>query len=151
MSLTSFRSLALPALLAALALGSARAEADDRIWTGIVLASQSPKPKAPPTELTKVAEKVEHFFGYNQLELIGSASKNLEEQGEHWLVPTQHFWVSVKSKRLGESEYLLQIGLFHDRHTLVETEARLGPNSPLLIRGPMHARGQLLVVLQVVH
>jgi hypothetical protein len=31
----------------------------------------------------------------------------------------------------------------------VQTEAKLGANSPILIRGPMHARGQLIIVLKV--
>ena len=30
-----------------------------------------------------------------------------------------------------------------------ETEAKLAPDSPLFIRGPLHARGLILIVLQV--
>jgi len=127
------------------------ARADDRIWSAIVLASESEKPKPPPAELQRLAPKIERFFGYKQLELIGSATKEIDEEFERWLVPSQHFWLCVKSKRVpgADRTYLLNISLVHDRRPLVETQAKLAPDAPLFIRGPMHARGQIIIVLQV--
>lgn len=124
---------------------------DDRIWSGIVLATQADKPKAAPSELQRVAPRIERFFGYNQLELIGSATKNVDEACERWLVPSQHFWLCVKAKKgANEHSYTLHTTLFHDQKSIVETDAKLGRDMPLLIRGPMHARGQLLIILQLV-
>ncbi len=45
--------------------------------------------------------------------------------------------------------YLLNLELFHDKQQLVETEAKIAPESPLFIRGPLHARGQILFVVLV--
>jgi hypothetical protein len=107
------------------------------------------QPQKPNGELARFSGMVKRFFGYNQIELIGSATKNVDEKCERWLVPSQNFWLSVKAKQDDGKGYLLNLSLFHDKRQLVETDARLGPDSPLIIRGPMHARGQLLIVLQV--
>jgi hypothetical protein len=144
------------ALFAALllALGAlifpAQAQAEERIWSGIVLASKAEKPKAAPAELQRFAPKIERFFGYNQVELIGSAIKTIDEQSERLLVPTPHFSLNVRTHRApGEKLYNLQIALAHDKRPIVDTRAKLAPDSPLVIRGPMHASGQVLIILQV--
>lgn len=137
------------ALILALA-APAQSRADERIWSAIVLASKADKPKAAPAELSRLAPKIERFFGYNQVELIGSARKDIDEQSEKWLVPSPHFWMSVKSrKQADEKLYNLQISLVHDKRPILETQAKLAPDAPLIIRGPMHASGQVLIILQV--
>lgn len=129
---------------------TARAAEDDRIWGALVLATNSPNPKAPAPELKRFAGKIEKFFGYNQVELIGSAAKTVTADCERWLVPSQNFWLCVKSKQAQEHGYLLDITLFHDKRCLVTAKAKVSPGSPLLIRGPLHARGQLIIVLEVI-
>ena len=136
------------AVACALAL-AAPARADEHIWSALVLANQVEKPKAVPAELAKIGPKIQHIFGCNQLEIIGSATKTIDETNERWLVPTQNFWLCVKSKRQTEGAYMLDLKIFQDKRCLVETQAKLGQNCPLLIRGPMHERGQLIIVLQV--
>jgi hypothetical protein len=125
------------------------ARADEHIWSALVLASKVEKPKPIPAELAKIGPKIQQIFGCNQVEIIGSATKNIDEDLEHWLVPTQNFWLCVKSKRKAEPAYTLDLSIYQDKRCIVQTQAKLGPNSPLLIRGPMHARGQLVIVLQV--
>jgi hypothetical protein len=127
----------------------AHARADEHIWSALVLASKVDKPKPPPVELAKIGPKIQQIFGCNQVELVGSATKTIDEDLEHWLVPTQNFWLCVKSKRKAETAYTLDLSIYQDKRCIVQTQAKLGPNSPLLIRGPMHARGQLVIVLQV--
>src|SRR3954451_18942503 len=94
---------ALVCLLAA----PAPARADEHIWSALVLASKVEKPKPPPPELAKIAPKIQQIFGCNQVEIIGSATKTIDEELEHWLVPTQNFWLCVKSKRKAETAYTL--------------------------------------------
>lgn len=127
---------------------SAKAEGD-RIWSALVLATNVPKPKEPSPELARFSGKIKKFFGYNQVELVGSATKTVATNSERWLVPSQNFWLSVKTKQALAKGYLLDVTLYHDERCLVTAEAKLAPGSPLLIRGPMHARGQLIIVLQV--
>jgi hypothetical protein len=57
--------------------------------------------------------------------------------------------MSVDAKQAPASSYLLKIALYHDKRCLVTARLKLVPDSPLIIRGPLHARGQLLIVLQV--
>jgi hypothetical protein len=125
------------------------AHADEHIWSALVLATQAEEPKPLPTELAKIGPKIVRIFGYNQLEIIGSATKTIDEEVERWLVPTPNFWLCVKSNRKAEGAYTMDLKIFQDKRCLVETQAKLSPTCPLLIRGPVHARGQLIIVLQV--
>ena len=121
----------------------------DRIWSAILLATNTDAPQKPAPELARFSGPVQRVFGYNQIRLIGDATKTIDEQCERWLVPSQNFWLSVKAKKGTEDDFLLNVALFHDERCLVETKAKLGEKSPLFIRGPMYGRGQLLIVLQV--
>ena len=146
---TSSNSLRI-CVLAAL-FTAASAVADDQVWSAVVLASNPAKgarPKPVPGELAPFAPKLAKLFGYEQFEILGSAVKSLDGHTERWLVPTQNFWVGANALRENGS-FRLHLEFFHDKRRLIETEARLGRGSPLFIRGPQHARGQLLVVFEI--
>ncbi len=140
--------LAAVILLVGLTCGET-ARADEKIWSALLLASNSETPKKAAPEVARLQGVVERFFGYNQILLIGSATKTIDADCERWLVPSQNFWLGIKAKKGEEESYRLDVTLFHDKRRLVETQAKLGQSSPLIIRGPLHARGQLLIVLQV--
>jgi hypothetical protein len=127
----------------------------DRIWSGVVLATDVPAPKEPPPELQEFASRLKRVFGYNQLELVGSATEVIDELSESWLVPSPLFPLSVKARHAPSKEahggYLLNLRLFQQDRPLVDTEAKLGPGSPLFIRGPLYGKGQIILVLQVQH
>ncbi len=132
---------------------AAAVAAADKIWSAVVLATNSPAPKDAPPELREFAARLKRVFGYSQFELIGAAAEKIDEQNESWLVPSQSFWLSVKARRAMAKEarggYLLNLQLYHDKRPLLETEAKLAPGSPLFIRGPEYGHGQLIIVLQV--
>ena len=122
---------------------------DDRIWSALVLARNVPQPREPIPELRPYSGKIKKFFGYNQVELVGSATKTMTAECERWLVPSQNFWLGVKSTEANAGGYRLEIELFQDKRRLITAKLQLAPGSPLIIRGPLHARGQLLIVLQI--
>ncbi len=127
------------------------AEVREKVWSAVVLASNVSKggrPAEVAPELAPYVAKLSKFFGYDQFEVLGSATRNMDGQTERWLVPTRNFWVCAKTTREGE-KYRLKMEFFHDNRRILQTEAMLGPKSPLFIRGPMHARGQLIVVFEV--
>lgn len=137
--------------LAILLLLASAALAEDKVWSAVVLASKPAKGKdaaRPPAELAPFAGKLTKVFGYEQFEILGSATKSMDAQNERWLVPSQNFWVGARARKEGGS-YLLNLEFFHDKRRIVETEAKLGLDSPLFIRGPMHPRGQLIVVFEI--
>jgi len=125
----------------------------DTIWSGVVIATNVASPKPPPSELREFAGRLKRVFGYNQFELLGSATKPIGNRTENWLVPSQNFWLGVHARRAMSKEarggYLLNLELFQDHRPLVDTEAKLAPGSPLFIRGPSYGSGQVIIVLQV--
>ncbi len=123
------------------------------IWSALVLATNVSTPKRPPAELQACAPRLQRVFGYNQFEIIGSASNELGDRAESWLVPSESFWFGLKARRAVSKEarggYLLSLQLFQNKRPLLETEVKLAPGSPLFIRGPQYGKGQLIIVLQV--
>jgi len=125
--------------------------AGDKVWSAVVLASNAEKgakPTAPVAELAPFIAKLSSFFGYDHFEILGSAVTSIDGPTERWLVPTPNFYLGAKAVREGAG-YRLNLEFFHDKRRLLETDARLGPNSPLFIRGPVHPRGQVLLVFEI--
>ena len=129
------------------------AKAEDKIWTAVVLATNAASPKETPKELRDSLPKLKRVFGYNQFEVIGSASEKIEHGSELRLTPTQSFWLQAKARRATSKEarggYLLSLQLFNEKKQLVDTEARLAPGSPLFIRGPEYGKGQIVFALMI--
>lgn len=139
------------AFLAFLIATALPAGADDKVWCGVILASSPEKgqdPKTPPDEIAPYVKKLAKVFHYEQFEIIGSATKSMDNQNERWLVPTQNFWVGAHATRVSDG-YQLRLEFYHDKRRLVETEAKLGVGSPLFVRGPLHQRGQIILVFEV--
>ena len=143
---------ALFAAIATLVL-SAPARAEDKIWTAVVLASNAASPKEIPKELRDCQAKLKRVFGYNQFEVIGSASEKIEHGSELKLTPTQSFWIQAKARRATSKEarggYLLNLQLFNETRQLVDMETKLAPGSPLFIRGPQYGKGQIVFALMI--
>jgi hypothetical protein len=139
-------------LLAILMLGGMSAQADQKIWSALVLASDpvaGAKPAEPPADLAPYAKKLSKIFKYQQFEILGSATKEMgSNQQERWLVPSPTFMVGVQAKPDGE-EYRIQLELFQEKRRLIQTDAKLRSQSPLFICGPKHSRGQLIVVFEI--
>ena len=127
--------------------------AANKIWSALVVATNSANPKAAPAELKEFEKRMTRVFGYNQFELVGSNTQEIGEQGESWLLPSKSFWLGLKARRALSKEaqggYLLSLQLFQDKRPLVDSEVKLAPGSPLFIRGPQYGKGQLIIVLQV--
>ena len=120
-----------------------------RIWSGLVLATNGPHPAAPPDRLRSVAGKLKNIFGYNQFEIIGEYSEKMDASSERWLVPSKDFYMSVQASPGHTGNFPTDIVLYQNRKRLAELQAHLGPDSPLFIRGPQYAHGQLVIVLRV--
>ena len=140
------------ALLLALTV-AASARAEDKMWTAVVLATNSASPKEAPAELRASLPKLKRVFGYNQFEIIGSATEKIADGSELKLTPTKSFWIQAKARRATSKEarggYLLSLQLFHEQRQLVDTETRLAPGSPLFIRGPEYGKGQIVFALMI--
>jgi hypothetical protein len=154
MSLLSFLAAVLLGLACA-GMASAASPASDaspppaRIWSGLILATNDSHPAQAPDRLRKFADKLKSIFGYNQFELIGEYSEKMDGSTERWLIPSKDFYLSVKTHNQPGGHNPATVTLFQSRHKLAEFETHLSPDSPLFIRGPLYARGQLVIVLHM--
>jgi hypothetical protein len=139
-------------VFAALMLCATSAFGGDEIWSAMVLASNpdpGQEPKPPPEELAAYAKRLTKVVGYEQFEILGSASKAIgRSEQERWLVPSPTFLLGVQARPEGTS-YRIGLELYQEKRRLLQTDARLGIQSPLFISGPKHARGQLIIVLEI--
>ncbi len=129
----------------------AKPAADDKVWSAVVLGSnvkEGDKATPLPSELAKFAPQLSKCFGYDQYRILGSATKAMDGVVERWLVPTQNFWVSATATR-EQGGYLVNMEFFHDKRSLVSAKAMLSPGSPIFVRGPVHVRGQIIMVFEV--
>jgi hypothetical protein len=131
---------------------SAQAGAD-KVWSALVVANNSANPKEAPDELKPILGRLKRVFGYNQFEIVGSDSEEISDGVERQLKPSKTFWMNLRARRASIKEarggYLLNVQLYQEKRPLVDTVALVAPGSPLFFRGPMHARGQLLMVIQI--
>ncbi len=129
----------------------AKPSTDDKVWSAVILGSNvkdGEKPAALPAELAKFGPQLSKCFGYDQYRILGSATKAMDGMVERWLVPTQNFWVSATASR-EQGGYLVNMEFFHDKRSLVAAKAMLSPGSPIFVRGPVHVRGQIIMVFEV--
>ena len=105
--------------------------------------------KEVPAELQKFATKLGKVFGYNQFELIGQHAELMDDPRERWLIPSQNFCLRVEAKNAVRTGYLLKMELFEDQQMLTHFEANLTAQSPLFIRGPLYAGGQLIIIMMI--
>ena len=127
-----------------------------KIWSALVLATNADNPKTPssaPLELREFVPKMKKIFGYNQFQLIGSSTKEIGDRTPSRMEPSKSFWMTLTSRRALSKEAqggcLLSLQLNRDDRSLMESEVKLAPGSPLFIRGPQYGNGQLIIVLKV--
>ncbi len=137
-------------LLLALLLSVAPAKAAESIWSGIVLATNAPQAKGEQSpEIARLRGKLKSVFGFSQFRLIREHTELIDSPVEHWLLPGKSFSLRVTSVKKEDMGYHLHLQIFQDKQILAETEARLGVQSPVFIRGPLCGRGELVFILVV--
>lgn len=126
---------------------------EDRLWSAVLIANNAASPKDPPAELKPVVGRLKRLFGYNQFEVLGAETRSLGDGAEQEFKPGKQFSLKIKARRASVKEarggYLLNLELYQEKRALVDTVAMIAPESPLFFRGPLHARGQIIIVLQV--
>ena len=94
-------------------------------------------------------KRLSKVLKYDQFEILGSASKTIgKNDQERWLVPSPTFLLGAQA-RPEAGGYRINLELYQEKRRLLQTEARLGMQSPLFIGGPRHARGQLVIVFEI--
>jgi hypothetical protein len=122
------------------------------IWSAVLIANNVAKPKDPPPELRPIAARLKRVFGYNQFEIAGEDEAPIADGAERKLTPSRAFWIDLKARKASIKEarggYLLNMRLYQNEKPIVDTVALIAPESPLFFRGPLHAKGQIIIALQ---
>jgi opacity protein-like surface antigen len=135
--------------ITALGMSAATASAAEVVWSGLVIAQNTPEPQPVPAELARFEKTLKELFGYNQFEVIGQSRKTLKTGQEDWLASSKYFGLRVDARGVNQAGYELNLKLFQEKELLLETETKLSKRSPLVIKGPQVGGGQLLLVLVV--
>ena len=134
----------------ALILGAAEARATQTVWSGLVIANNVAKPEPVSPELTYLEETLKDWFGYNQYKVIGQSRKSLVTGSEDWLAQSKYFSLHIDSKEGNDKiGYRVNLKLFRENSLLLELEAKLSKESPVMIKGQQVGDGQLILVLVV--
>lgn len=120
-----------------------------KVWSGLVVATNAPKPFPAPVELGRLDGTLRRTFGYNQFEVIGQSRRALQNGESSWLAVSKHFSLHVDPRGVSSDGYRVNLQLFQDKQLLLETDATLSASSPLVIKGPQIGSGQLLLLLVV--
>jgi len=136
------------ALLLALPLARA-GESGATLWAGLVYVSNEAN-SAPATQpLAGFGEKLKSVFGYSHMQMVSEGREKLADAAEHTLPLGKKFRLLAVRKSAEDGKLLLDLRLFQEDRLLVQTQAKLAPQSPLFLRGPLCDKGQLVIVLQV--
>jgi len=125
------------------------AQAGDRIWSAVVLATRENPAKPPPARLADFAGPLQRIFGYNTFYLLGEKTKDIRAGTEDWLVPSKRIFMKVSVLGTSRVSYHTRVDLYDGKELLVTAEARLARDAPLYIRGPAWGKGQLIAILEV--
>ena len=145
------RSVLLLSLSLALILGGARAgQGSQTVWSGLVIANNAAKPDPVSPDLTYLEETLKDWFGYNQYQVIGQSRKVLVTGSEDWLAQSKYFSLHIDSKEGNDKTgYRVNLKLFQESNLLLEWEAKLSKERPIIVKGPQVGDGQLILLLVV--
>ena len=145
------RSVLLLGLWLALIFGSVEASpASETVWSGLVIANNVAKPEPVSPDLTYLEETLKDWFGYNQYQVIGQSRKVLVTGSEDWLAQSKYFSLHIDSKEGNDKTgYRVNLKLFQQSNLLLEWEAKLSKERPIIVKGPQVGDGQLLLLLVV--
>lgn len=151
MSLPRLRSgrLGLLLLLALSLVPLAPAQAGDRIWSAVVLATRENAGKEVHRKVEPFVPTLRKVFGYDTFYLLGQKTRDIQPGDVEWLVPSERIFLKVSIIERLTASYRMKIEVYDRQDLLVNTEAVLARDAPLYIRGPQWGKGQLVILLEV--
>ena len=131
-------------------VGAEAAPAAQTVWSGLVIANNVAKPDPVSPDLTYLEETLKDWFGYNQYKVIGQSRKVLITGSEDWLAQSKYFSLHIDSKEGNDKAgYRVNLKLFQESNLLLELDAKLSKERPIIVKGPQVGDGQLLLLLVV--
>jgi hypothetical protein len=123
--------------------------ADNQLWGALLLGTNRPPATPAPAELVPYQKRLSQIFGYTSFQVLGKSTHSFTADSEQWLIPGKTFSVHSIVQPTSDANFQVDLQLFQDKKELVQTVAKLGPGSPLFIRGPLYGEGQLIIAIMV--
>lgn len=134
---------------AVLLVSAGSASAYDKIWAGLILATNENPPGTEEEILAPFQDELKSVFGYNTFYLIGDKKKKVVLGTEEWLVPSKNVFLHLKCTDRDDASYQLALDVYRQKELLVQSNVRLTRDMPLFIRGPNWGKGLLVYVLEI--
>ncbi len=128
-------------------LSGALAHAELWPWGCVVYASHG-QPE-PCHHLAPYEKDLRSTFGYERMEVIGTAWAYGPATEQTWISPTRDFFLKVDPDGQAAAKNAVQIELFQREKSLVKAKAKLNGKTPVFIKGPEYKQGQLIVILHL--
>jgi hypothetical protein len=124
------------------------------VWGALVHATRPKGELEMPDALKAIAPTLCREFGYSKFAILGHQRTRLGSGDEKpWLIPGGDFSLCVDPGTADGGDpsggRRLTLQLFQGKKLLVKTVVALGKDAPLLIRGPLSGKGQLIIVLKM--
>jgi len=144
------RSCYLVAFLFVAGLPISKSHAAESIWGCLLYASNDGQRTDIPDRLSRYEQRLNTAFGYSKLHLLGEGQTTVKSPDQNWLIFGGDIKIQFTSLQKNEQgQFLVGLELFQGNKQVIETQARVGRDSPLFIRGPEWRNGKIIIVVMV--
>jgi hypothetical protein len=143
-----WRLLAFGLLVSTCLLSTSKAD-ETELWGAVLLAKNGTPPQVLPSELKPYQERLSRVFGYESFQVLSKSTQKVSDGDQKWLIPGKAFSVRSTVKPTDDDNFRVELQLYQAEKEMVQTVAKLGPRSPLFIRGPLYGTGQLIIAIMV--
>jgi hypothetical protein len=150
----AFRKGCRPYYLAAFlfinALMAGSGHAAESVWGCLLYASNDGQKTDIPVRLSRYEQRLNTAFGYSKLHLLGEGQTTVKSPDQNWLVFGGDIKIQFTSlQKNEEGQFLVGLEIFQGNKQVIETQARVGRDSPLFIRGPEWRNGKIIIVVMI--
>lgn len=90
-------------------------------------------------------KSLDRLIGYKFYEIIGNSTATVGSDQTEWLLPSKTFFFEVKKTH--NTDTPLNVRLWQEHKLIVDSNFKPKPGMPLIITGPKHGDGQIILVL----
>lgn len=137
-------------LFAFFGLSALPALAAENFWGCLIYASDSAQCNSLPERLRGYEARMSGAFGYSRFCLIAQQQTTVQTERETGLAFSGDLKIVLTSLAgAPDGKYLIRLLFVQSEERVMETQARVSPNSPLFIRGPNWRDGQIIIVVMI--
>jgi hypothetical protein len=137
-------------LFASFGLSALPALAAENFWGCLIYASDSAQCNSLPERLRGYEARMSGAFGYSRFCLIAQQQTTVQTERETGLAFSGDLKIVLTSLAgAPDGKYLIRLLFVQSEEPVMETQARVSPNSPLFIRGPNWRDGQIIIVVMI--